>query len=72
MKPRTLNQYEIDDMYSMLAKAHEGLDVSQSNLANACAVFLLAAHVEADTLEEVLKIARGTAMAAAAKTGAGV
>ncbi|SIT40588.1 hypothetical protein BN2475_260044 [Paraburkholderia ribeironis] len=68
MKPRTLNQYEIDDMYSMLTKAHEGLDSTQSNLANACALFLLAAHVEEDTLKEILQIARHTATAAATRT----
>jgi len=65
MNPRIQNQYEIDDMYSALARIHEGLDATQSNLANACAVFLLAAHVDQNTLDEILQIARHSVAATA-------
>ncbi|CAM5787114.1 hypothetical protein CCAE64S_01907 [Castellaniella caeni] len=65
MNPRARNQYEVDDMYSALANIHEGLDATQSNVLNACAVFLLAAHVEPDTLDEILRIARHAVAAAA-------
>ncbi len=62
MSPRNLTQYEIDDMYSTLALSHEGLDPTQSNLLNASAVFLLAAHVDIQTLTAIMQKARDTAL----------
>lgn len=58
-----------DDFYAALLRAHQGLSEAETHALNARLVLILANHIgDLATLEQALRIARGTQVEADATT----
>ncbi len=58
-----------DDFYAALLRAHDGLSEDETHALNARLVLILANHIgDLETLDQALRIARGTQVEADATT----